>query len=154
MLALFTYYSDFTLNVRKLPGNILIKNCKVKGCDRFLHYDFTGTHVWQKNKPLTSIAFENITASGIGMPFNAYGDKEYPITLKIKDSDISFSQPNDCVIRAGNYALVQVENTTFTNVVGAMVKSYGTAGEIVADNVQGINEVCVFTEEKFESQSI
>ena len=47
MLALFTYYSDFSLNVRRLPKNILVRDCTVENCARFLPFDFTGTHTWQ-----------------------------------------------------------------------------------------------------------
>lgn len=154
MLALFTYYSDFSLNVRKLPGNIIIRNCTVDNCDRFLHFDFTGTHVWQKNKPLTSITFENIKANNIAMPFNAYGDKENPLTLKLKDCDISFGKEMDCVIRSGNFELINVDNVNVKNVNGSLVKSYGVAGKIIANKVNGVNEVCSITDEKFESQSI
>lgn len=154
MLALFTYYSDFSLNVRKMPGNILVKNCTVDNCDRFLHFDFTGTHVWQKNKPLTSITFENIKATNIEMSFNAYGDKENPLSLTLKDCDISFKNQTDCAIRSGNFELIRAEKVKFSNVDGVLVKSYGKPGEIVCKDVSGINKVCLITDEPFESQSI
>ena len=154
MLALFTYYSDFTLEVRKMPGNITVRNCTVENCDRFLHFDFTGTHTWQKNKPLTSITFENIEAKGIGMPFNAYGDRENPLTLTLKNCGIAFSEKTDCAIRSGNFALIDVESTVFENIDGALVKCYGDAGEIRAESVLGINRLCDVTDEPFVSKSI
>ena len=154
MLALFTYYCDFTLDVRRMPGNIVIRDCTVENCDRFLHFDFTGTHTWQKNKPLTSVTFENIEAKGIAMPFNAYGDPENPLTLKLKNCGIAFSAPTDCAIRGGNFKLVSVEESVFENVDGALIKCYGEPGEIVAQNVLGVKNICENTEEKFESKSI
>ena len=154
MLALFTYYSDFTLDVRRMPGNITVRNCTVENCDRFLHFDFTGTHVWQKNKPLTSIAFENIEAKGIAMPFNAYGDRENPLTLVLENCGIAFSSKVDCAIRSGNFSLIKVESTVFENVEGALIKSYGEPGRIEAQNVLGVNEIVTVTDEPFVSKSI
>jgi hypothetical protein len=154
MLALFTYYCDFTLDVRRLPGNITVRDCTVENCDRFLHFDFTGTHTWQKNKPLTSISFENVKARGIAMPFNAYGDVENPLTLKVKDCDISFANEVDCAIRGGIFAVLEAGNVRFENVSGAIVKCFGALGEIKIDNVTGIDRVYDITEEKFESKSI
>lgn len=154
MLALFTYYSDFSLNVRRLPRNILVRNCTVENCARFLHFDFTGTHTWQKNKPLTEITFENIKATGITLPFNAYGSAENPLTLRVKDCDIQFSQENDCAIRSGNFALIDVKNTRFENVKGSLVKGYGGEGEIVTEMVSGIDSLLCKVDEKFVSDNI
>jgi hypothetical protein len=154
MLALFTYYSDFTLDVRKMPGNIVIRNCTVENCDRFLHFDFTGTHTWQKNKPLTSITFENIEAKGIGMPFNAYGDRENPLTMVLKNCDIAFKENTDCAIRSGNFALIKVEDSAFEGVDGALVKCYGEPGQLEVNNVIGVKENMTVTDEPFVSKSI
>ena len=154
MLALFTYYCDFTLNVRRMPGNIVIRDCTVNNCDRFLHFDFTGTHTWQKNKPLTSVSFENIEAKGISMPFNAYGDAENPLTLTLKNCGIAFSEETDCAIRGGNFALVNVEESVFENVKGSLIKCYGEPGEIKAENVIGVENICEITDEPFVSKSI
>ncbi len=154
MLALFTYYSDFTLDVRRMPGNIVIRNCTVENCDRFLHFDFTGTHVWQKNKPLTSISFENINAKGIGMAFNAYGDRENPLTLRLNNCNISFKESVDSAIRGGNFALIEAKNSHFENVDGALVKCYGRSGEILTDAVSGVDRIVDVTDEPFYSRSI
>ena len=154
MLALFTYYSDFTLQVRRMPGNIIIRNCKAENCDRFLHYDFTGTHVWQKNKPLSSISFENIKAVGISLPFNAYGDREHKLTLSLKDCDIAFAESAECAVRTGNFELVRIENTKFENLCGPLVKCYGEAGEIRAERSTGFTSLCEFTDEVFSSDDI
>ncbi len=154
MLALFTYYCDFTLDVRRMPGNIVIRDCTVENCDRFLHFDFTGTHTWQKNKPLTSVSFENIEAKGISMPFNAYGDAENPLTLTLKNCGIAFSSETDCAIRGGNFELVSVKDSVFENINGALIKCYGERGEIKTENVIGVDRICDVTDEKFESKSI
>lgn len=154
MLALFTYYCDFTLDVRRMPGNFVIRDCTVENCDRFLHFDFTGTHTWQKNKPLTSVSFENIEAKGISMPFNAYGDPENPLTLTLKNCGIAFSTETDCAIRGGNFALVDVKDSVFENINGALIKCFGEAGEIRAEQVLGVERIVDVTDEAFYSKSI
>ena len=154
MLALFTYYSDFSLNVRRLPKNIVVRNCTVEQCARFLHFDFTGTHTWQKNKPLTEITFENIRAKEITLPFNAYGSAEHPLTLRVRDCDIQFSKQTDCAIRSGNFALIDVENTNFVNVTDALVKGYGGEGEIKAEKTNGFTRLLNHVDEGFKSDNI
>jgi len=154
MLALFTYYCDFTLDVRRMPGNIVIRDCTVENCDRFLHFDFTGTHTWQKNKPLTSVSFENIEAKGISMPFNAYGDPENPLTLTLKNCGIAFSTETDCAIRGGNFAIVDVKDSVFENINGALIKCFGEVGEIRAERVLGVERIVDVTDEAFYSKSI
>ena len=154
MLALFTYYCDFTLDVRHMPGNIVIRDCTVENCDRFLHFDFTGTHTWQKNKPLTSVTFENIEAKGISMPFNAYGDPEKPLTLILKNCGIAFSTETDCAIRGGNFELVSVEESVFENVKGSLIKCYGEPGKTEVKNVLGVESICTIVNESFQSKSI
>ncbi len=154
MLAVFTYYSDFSLDVRRLPKNIVVRNCTVENCARFLHFDFTGTHTWQRNKPLVEITFENIKASGIALPFNAYGSAENPLTLRVKDCDIRFSCETDCAIRSGNFARIETVNVHFENVTDALVKGYGGEGEIVAENVSGITRLLHKVDDKFVSDNI
>ena len=154
MLSLFTYYSDFMLEVRRMPGNIVIRNCTVENCDRFLHFDFTGTHTWQRNKPLTSISFESINAKGVGMAFNAYGDRENPLTLRLVDCNIAFKESVDSAIRGGNFSLIEARDLKFGNVDGALVKCFGEAGEVVTENVSGIERLIDITDEPFYSKSI
>lgn len=154
MLAVFTYYSDFSLNVRRLPKNIVVRNCTVENCARFLHFDFTGTHTWQKNKPLVEITFENVKAKGITLPFNAYGSAENPLTLRVKNCDIQFARETDCAIRAGNFARIESVDVRFENVTDALVKGYGGEGEIVAENVRGVARLLHKVDDKFVSDNI
>lgn len=154
MLSLFTYYSDFTLNVRRRPGNIVVRNCSAENCDRFLHYDFTGTHVWQKNRPLDDISFEGIRATGISMPLNAYGGANDPLTLRLRDCDISFSETVDCAIRAGNFALIEANDLRLDGVDGAFVRCFGESGVLKAEGLFGVSRLIEKTDEPFYSKSI
>jgi hypothetical protein len=103
---------------------------------------------------LVEITFENIQASGITLPFNAYGSAENPLTLRVKNCDIKFSKETDCAIRSGNFHLIEVKDVQFENVTDALVKGYGNEGEICAENVQGVNRLLMKTDEKFQSDNI
>ena len=92
MLSLFTYNSDFSLDIRTEPGNIILRNCVCENADRFLHYNFSGNEPWQQNRPLKSIRFENVTATGIRYPITAYGDAACPVRLEIIDCHLSFAK--------------------------------------------------------------
>ena len=155
MLCLYTYYSDFSLKVRRDSENILIRNCEVENVDRFLHYDFTGKQIWQKNRPLKSIAFEGIKAKGVAMPLNAYGDSLTPLTLSIKDSQIEFSDSADCAIKGGYFKLIEAKNLKIENLNGAFVKVYGgEGGKIETENLEGVELLSQVTDEQFDVKAI
>lgn len=117
MLSFFTYYADFSRNIREYPSNIVIRDCQVSGADRFLHFNFSGNEPWQKNKPLVDITFENITATDIAMPLTAYGDREHPFTLTINNLDFSYRKGcNECAfLHAANFKDIFLKNVTVRN---------------------------------------
>ena len=154
MLSIFTYYSDFTLKVRRDPKNIIIRNCKAENVERFLHYDFTGKQVWQKNRPLKEITFDGITAKGIDMPLNAYGDPEEKIDITVKNSEIGFCRDADCVIRGGNFGKIEIDSVEIKNLSAPLVKVYGKVGEIKVKDLVGVNDIYTVTDEEFEADPI
>ncbi|MBO5270826.1 MAG: hypothetical protein J6B77_08570 [Clostridia bacterium] len=154
MLSFFTYYSDFTLKVRHDPGNIVVRNCTGEQMERFLLYDFSGAQIWQMNRPLSSISFENVTAKDIRMPIDAYGDAEHPITLSLTNCCIAFSEPVSAAIRAANYSSMELENVAFHGVDGPLVLSFGGDGEIDLQNVGGVTGTCRASTEPYRSKSI
>ncbi len=117
MLSAYTYYSDFSRDIKRTPGNIVIKDCSIENADRFLHYNFSGNEPWQSNKPLESVTFENVNARGIKMPLTAYGGKDTPLTLKMKNCNIEFvpEENKKAFIMAANCARVQLENVKIGN---------------------------------------
>lgn len=121
MLSFFTYYCDARLVIRKAPSNILIKNCTVKNCDRFLHFNYSGNETWQCNRPLRNIAFNNITAEGTLLPLCLYGDKADHCSLTISNSRIDFTETaakdGKPMIYAANFDNIVLQNVT-TNKVG------------------------------------
>ncbi len=117
MLSAFTYYSDFSMEVPYTPGNIIIKDSKIDYADRFLHFNFSGNEPWQRNRPLTSVTFENIEATDISMPLTAYGDAEDKIDLVLKNVSISMREGFSGVplFHVGNFKKLTLENFTVKN---------------------------------------
>lgn len=154
MLSFFTYYSDFTLPVRHLPRNIVVRNCHTTATERFLLYDFSGRQTWQLNKPMSSISFENIVAEEIAMPLDAYGDPKVKVSVELKDCRIGFAAPVPAAIRAGNYQKIVSENLTLENVNGPLVLSYGGEGEIEMSNTTGVQAAIAVSDASYEAKVI
>ena len=117
MLSAFTYYSDFSVEVPYTPGNIIIKDCRIDYADRFLHFNFSGNEPWQRNRPLTSVIFENIIATDISMPLTAYGDSDNKIDIVFKNVSISMREGFSDVplFHMGNFKKLTLENFTVEN---------------------------------------
>jgi hypothetical protein len=132
MLSVFTYYSDFSVPVAYQPGNILLRNCRVDYADRFLHFNFSGNEPWQQNRPLESIRFENIKATDISMPLTAYGDPTTPVTVELRNMEISLRKGFEDIdfMRVAHYKKIVMENVKIENFAGkALIKAW-TAGDV------------------------
>ncbi len=111
MLSLFTYYGDYTFPIPLEPGNIVISHCRVENADRFLHYNYSGNERWQNNRPLASVRFEHIEATGVSMPLTAYGHEDLLFRLDIADSSIAFEPGVDVpVMHLSNCERVNLRN--------------------------------------------
>ena len=154
LLALFTYYSDFTLNVRSDPGDITVRNCRVENAERFLHYNFSGSETWQKNRPLGSIRFENVSASGLAMSLCAYGDAVRPLSLELKDCRLSFAEPQREFVRGANIESLLLERVTVEGVEGPCVRSWGGVSEPVRRDTTGLSGEVEAASEPFKTKTI
>ena len=67
MLSAFTYYADYSVAIPVLPGNIVMQDCEIENAMRFIHYNYSGNETWQKHRPLESITFRNVQATGVSM---------------------------------------------------------------------------------------
>ena len=143
LLSLFTYYSDFTIKVRHDPGEITVRNCRVENAQRFLHYNFSGNETWQKNRPLRSIRFENVTATGLGMSLCAYGDKEAPLSLLLEGCRISFGKTQRELIRAAHVQSLVLKDVSVKGVEGPCVRSWGGVAAPDAKNLVGVEPTVV-----------
>lgn len=137
MLSAFTYYSDFTLKVRKPPGNIVIRDCTIENTDRLLHYNFSGNETWQKNSPLRSIRFENLKASGVSMPLDVYGDTKTRVILEMVNTDFTFRTGFDKVafIHACNYERITLDQVIIKGTGSAPLIKTWSQGKIELKDV-------------------
>lgn len=154
MLSLFTYYSDFTLKVRHQPGDITVRNCSVESAERFLHYNFSGNETWQKNRPLESVRFENVTARGLGMSLCAYGDPETRLSLAMKGCRISFAKPQREFVRGAYIGSLLLEDVSVEGVEGPCVRSWGGVAAPKANGVNGVKPDVVPASEPFKVMPI
>lgn len=159
MLSVFTYYADFSIPIEHQPGNIIIRNCKVDYADRFLHYNYSGNEMWQQNRPLQSIYFEDIDATNISMPLTAYGDVKVPVTLKISDSTISFREGYEKIdfMYVCNYDLIELKNVKLPNYQGKALLKKWSEGKIFLSGLEtqlSEDKWAVKAEERFYVQPI
>ncbi|MBQ8526646.1 MAG: hypothetical protein IJ460_08030 [Clostridia bacterium] len=126
MLSFFTYYSDFSRDIRYPPGNIVMKNCTVENADRFLHYNFSGNEPWQLNKPLESISFENISATGVKLPLTAYGSEESPLVCRLKNCTVDFDSTAGDVpfMQAAHFERISLDGVTVTGLSKPVIRTW------------------------------
>ena len=154
MLSLFTYYSDFTLEVRHDPGDIVIRNCSLENAERFLHYNFSGNETWQKNRPLSSIRFEGVEAHGVGMSLCAYGAEEKPLSLELERCRIAFAGLQSEFIRAAHVEGLRLRDVSVEGVAGPCVRSWGGVATPDADNLSGVAPTIEIANEPFRTTAI
>ena len=141
MISVFTYYADFSVPIDVQPGNIVIRDCRVDYADRFLHYNFSGNEMWQANRPLESIRFENIKAADISMPLTAYGDLDTPITLELKNVALSLRAGSEdiALIHTANVRRISIEDLTLPNFRGSvLIKTWTDGGDYDLRNIQSV----------------
>lgn len=162
MLSVFTYYAELATEIYNLGTNITVRDCVVENAERFLHFNYSGNELWQTNKPLLDIKFENIKASGIAMPLTAYGDPTERVELALENIEFSFKEGCEDIsfIRAANYKKIRLKNVNVLNGrADHLIKSWDTEkkGEIelinVKSNVAEGSEI-VYTDEDFFCKAI
>ena len=154
MLSLFTYYSDFSIDVRHAPEAIMLRNCTLENAERFLHYNFSGNERWQKNRPLSSISFANVTAKGVEMSLCAYGDAEKKLSLSMKGCHVSFSRPQREFVRGAHISSILLEDVSVEGVEGPCVRSWGDVAAPETRGLNGVNADVVPAEEPFRVKPI
>ena len=103
-LNAFLYYCDRRAKVRRIPGNIVIRNCSFQGIKRVFRMPFG--HKWCCNRSLADISFENCLFEDVSMiGFASSSEEENPLNLRVKDStmiarqgseNISLAEIKDC----------------------------------------------------------
>ncbi len=129
MYTPFLYYCDFRAEIRKTPGDILVRNCIFENPDSIFKLEFDGQHIWCCNRSLSSITFENCKFTNVCEPAVLHGDENEKITFTLKD--VTITARNDYsdtpLITALNYDKILLENITLEgfNVPKIIVESNG-----------------------------
>lgn len=87
-ISAFTHFSPQNRNPEIISGNWVIKDVVVDNVDFFFNYNHKDG-LWQTGKPMSSVRFENITATNLGKSFFIVGDKEGLFSLEIINSHFS-----------------------------------------------------------------
>lgn len=138
MLSAYTYYADFSREIRKQPGNIVLEDCVIENVDRLLHYNFSGNEPWQNNRPLKDIVFRRISASHVKLPLVAYGDRDEKITFEMTDSVVQFREDAsiDSFMQACNYEKISLKGVTISNLKQFPCLLTWSEGQILLDGVE------------------
>jgi len=79
----FQYYCDFRAKIRKAPGDIVIRNCRIENSDCLFGLYFDGNHKWCTNRSLNSITFEDCEISGVSIPAHIHSDSNEPLDFTL-----------------------------------------------------------------------
>ena len=110
----FKYYCDFRADIRKTPGDILIRNCEFINPDAVFQLEFDGAHQWCCNRSLSSIVFENCSFTGVSKPLLIHGDANEPLDFTLRNVQITAREGFEDVafMTATNYSRITMENVT------------------------------------------
>ena len=154
MLSVFTYYADHTIQVRRTPGKIVFRNVKCIDVERLLHYNYSGNERWQRGMPLSDVSFEKVTAKGIKLPLCAYGDKDVPFSLSLRDVSISFAGDPAAFIRGAHLEKIVADDLKVDGVKGPFFLTWGGEPKIEAKDVKGIVPTVTPATEPFRANPI
>lgn len=119
-LSFFTYYGN--PRSRFPSGNIVFRNCRVSGVDRFLHYNFSGNEPWQKGAALTDVAFENVHAENVAYSLTAYSGKGTSLTIGFRDCTFTFGEFVNEFIKGANVGAVSADGLKVKRVNGPFMR--------------------------------
>jgi len=111
----FLYYCDNRADVRKTPGNILIRNCSFASLDAIMGLPFG--HMWCCNRSLRDITFENCVFDGLCYPMQLTCPEEEPLTLRLRDCRVIAREGFEQIafLTGKNVAAVETERVSFIN---------------------------------------
>lgn len=112
MFTPFLYYCDFRAEIRKTPGDIIVRDCVFERPDSLFKLEFDGNHIWCCNRSLSSITFENCKVTDVCEPILLHGDEKEPISFKLKNVEITVRDgfENIPFATAINYEKIELEN--------------------------------------------
>ena len=112
----FLYYCDFRAEIRKAPGNILVRDCEFVGADAMFQM-FFGDHIWCCNRPLTQIKFRNCKITDVCEPAVIHGSAEEPITFELENVEVSAREGYEEIpfMDLRDFKTISMENVTLRN---------------------------------------
>lgn len=131
--AVFVYYCDFRAEIRRTPGNIIIRNCEFEGTKEFFWLPFG--HEWSCNRCLTSIKFENCKVHGINTTLFVEADPEEKITLEFENCEVSAEKGYEdmAFMSIKHFDKLSLKNVKLLNFNNPRIESL-TDGEIEIEN--------------------
>lgn len=100
----FLYYCDHRMEVREVPGDIVISDCEFDGMDALFQMDFNSAKKWCCNKPLNDITFRNCKCLNICAPSLINGSEEAPVSFCLEQMEFSAREGYE------NVALADIRN--------------------------------------------
>lgn len=121
----FQYYCDFRAEIRKTPGNIVIRNCEIYDPRMLFILSFDGKHQWCCNRSLSSIKFEHCRVKGVDAPIIIYGDEKEPLEFVLEDVQLEAAEgaQDAVVLDALHYAKLVFDRVE--------VKGYANPGMVL-----------------------
>lgn len=110
----FKYYCDFRAEIRKTPGDIIIRNCEFENPDAFFQLEFDGKHKWCTNRSLSSIRFEHCKAWGVSKPILIHGDEKEPLEFVLDHVEITARKGYEHVnvLEGTHYSKISFQSVT------------------------------------------
>ena len=136
-LAAVLYYCQDDDVSRDRGQDIVFRNCRVRNVQRLFHYNFSGSEIWSRGKPLANLSFENVEAKGIGMSLLAMSTNGCPTVLTMKDCTVGFAAKQPEFIRSSKMGCIALTNVVIEGVDGPLVRSWGAAPRLEAEDVRG-----------------
>ena len=133
MWAVFIYYCDFRAEIRRTPGNIVVRNCEFEGSKEFFYLPYGGK--WCCNRCLRSIKFENCKVNGINTALFVQADPEEKITLEFENCEVSAQEGFEdmAFMSIRHFDKLSLKNVKLVNFNNPRIEAY-TDGEIEIEN--------------------
>ncbi len=113
----FRYFCDYRIKIRKVPGNIVLRNCVLGSTNRIFQMDF-GVHKWCCNKMLRSITFEDCYFPDLKLEGLLLGEEATPFEFTMRRC--RFGKEEDAepfpLLRFRHFKSIHLEDLTFDNI--------------------------------------
>jgi hypothetical protein len=148
-ISAFTHFSPKSRNPQIISGNWLIKDVVIDNVDFLFHYNHQNG-LWQTGKPMSSVRFENISATNLGKSFFVIGDQEGLFNLEIVNSyfssrkephlneiifeDVKINAP--AFFNLSHFHSVEIANTTFQHNDKDLMVKFSFGETAIMESVQ------------------